>query len=287
MRVRAEVAITLPLTGWSRSMALQDKVREVVCRNSSREVWRQWTSRLAGHAPGCIRVALVAGSAVLAGLLASFVVLTTIVLLFFRFVDPPMSALMLGQALTGGKVEQRWVSLDQISPNLIRAVISSEDGQFCSHYGVDFGEFAAALRKAERNGLEDVRGASTISMQVAKNLFLWPSKDLIRKGLELGITVVMEQVWPKKRILEVYLNIAEWGPGVFGAEAAARHHFSKPAARLSAREAALMAASLPNPHRRVAGKPGPGTRRLARIVEARARSAGRRVACVLPQRTAR
>lgn len=232
-------------------------------------------------------MALVGGSAVLAGLLASFVVLTTIVLLFFRFVDPPMSALMLGQALTGGKVDQRWVGLDQISPNLIRAVITSEDGQFCSHNGIDFRELELAMRKAGRDGLDDVRGASTISMQVSKNLFLWPSKDLIRKGLELGITTIMEQVWPKRRILEVYLNIAEWGPGVFGAEAAARHHFRKSAARLSAREAALLAASLPNPHRRIAGKPGPGTRRLAGIVEARARTATRRAACVLPARNTR
>ena len=268
-------------------MVLQDKVREVLCRNSFPEGARGWSSRLASQSLGCTRVALVAGSAVLAGLLASFVVLMAAVLLFFRFVDPPMSALMLGQALAGGKVEQRWVGLDQISPHLIRAVMSSEDAQFCSHYGVDFGELEAALRKAERNGLEDARGASTISMQVAKNLFLWPSKDLIRKGLELGITVIMEQVWPKRRILEVYLNIAEWGPGVFGAEAAARHHFRKSAARLTPREAALLAASLPNPHRRVAGAPGPGTRRLAGIVEARARSASRRVACVLPQRPAR
>src|SRR5690606_41548965 len=103
------------------------------------------------------------------------------------------------------------------SPNLDRAVISSVDALFCRHYGVDLGEFAAALRKAEGNGLDDVRGASTITMQVAKNLFLWPSKDLLRKGLEIGIADVMEQIWPKRRILEVYLNIAEWGPGIFGA----------------------------------------------------------------------
>lgn len=265
-------------------MALQDRLREVVRGNSSREA-SAWTSRLTSQMPECLRVALIAGSVALGALLAGFLVLTTTVLLFFRFVDPPMSTLMLGQALTGGKVEQRWVGLEQISPHLVRAVISSEDGQFCSHNGIDFRELELALRKAERNGLDDVRGASTISMQVSKNLFLWPSKDLVRKGLELGITMVMEQVWPKRRILEVYLNIAEWGPGIFGAEAAARHHFRKSAARLSPREAALMAASLPNPHRRIAGKPGPGTRRLAQIVEARARSAGR--TCILPPRAAR
>lgn len=263
-------------------MAWQDRVREAKCSTPPAESPRQWASALARHAPGCLRLALVAGSAALAALVAGFVTLIAVVLLVLRFVDPPMSALMLGHALTGGKVEQRWVGLDQISPHLVRAVISSEDGQFCSHNGIDFRELELALRKAERNGLDDVRGASTISMQVAKNLFLWPSKTLFRKGLELGITVVMELVWPKRRILEVYLNIAEWGPGVFGAEAAARHHFRKSAARLGPHEAALMAAALPNPIRRVAGAPGPGTRRLAQIVEARARSAGGRVACVLP-----
>ncbi len=265
-------------------MALQDKVREVLYGLPAREASEDWPARLASHAPACLRVALIGGSVALAGLLGAFVVLSSVLLLFFRFVDPPMSTLMLGQALTGSKIEQRWVDFDRISPNLVRAVISSEDAQFCRHYGVDLGEFAAALRKAEGNGLDDVRGASTITMQVAKNLFLWPSKDLLRKGLEIGIAVVMEQIWPKQRILEVYLNIAEWGPGVFGAEAAAQHHFKKPASRLSPREAALLAASLPNPHRRVAGKPGPHTRRIAQIVQARARSAGERTACVLPPR---
>lgn len=259
-------------------MALQDKVRGGSADISS---GLDWVSRLVNHVPGCIRVALIGGFAALAALLAGFVVLASVVLLFFRFVDPPMSALMMSQTLTGRTIDHRWVDLDQISPNLVRAVISSEDARFCSHYGVDFGELEAAIRKAGRSGLGEVRGASTISMQVAKNLFLWPSKDLVRKGLELGITVIMEQLWPKRRILEVYLNIAEWGPGVFGAEAAARHHFRKPASRLTAQEAALLAASLPNPHRRVAGAAGPGTRRVAQIIEGRARAAGWRTACVL------
>lgn len=265
-------------------MALQERVREALRATPSRDAFQDRISRLAVHAPSCCRVALVGGSAALAGLLMAFLVVSTSILLFLRFVDPPASMLMLGRALTGESVDQRWVDLDQISPNLVRAVISSEDGQFCTHFGVDLRELEAALRNAERTGLDEVRGASTITMQVAKNLFLWPSKDLLRKGLELGIAVVMEQVWPKHRILEVYLNIAEWGPGIFGAEAAARHHFRKPAARLTSYEAALMAASLPNPHRRIAGKPGPHTRRIAGIVQARARTASRRVSCVLPRR---
>lgn len=266
-------------------MSLQDKVREVVFRSPSHDLSQPWVSRLSANARGCVRVALIGGSAALGALLAGFFSIVLVLLLIFRFVDPPMSALMLGQALAGGKVDQRWVSLDEISPNLVRAVISSEDGQFCSHFGVDFRELEHALRKAGQDGLDSARGASTISMQVAKNLFLWPSKDLLRKGLELGITVIMEQVWSKRRILEVYLNIAEWGPGIFGAEAAARHHFRKSAARLTAQEAALLAASLPNPHRRVAGSAGPGTRRIAQIVATRARSLGRRAACVLPYRS--
>lgn len=265
-------------------MALQDRVRDALGGAPSRQALKDWASRMARHAPSCARVALVGGSAALAGLLALFLGVSTVLLLFFRFVDPPMSTLMLGRALTGGAVEQRWVNLDEVSPHLIRAVISSEDGQFCSHYGVDLRELEAALRRAERSGFDDVRGASTITMQVAKNLFLWPSKDLLRKGLELGVAVVMEQVWPKRRILEVYLNIAEWGPGVFGAEAAARYHFKKSAAGLSSYESALLAASLPNPHRRIAGRPGPHTQRIARIVQSRARSASHRVSCVLPPR---
>ncbi|MFO7297505.1 MAG: monofunctional biosynthetic peptidoglycan transglycosylase [Proteobacteria bacterium] len=268
-------------------MALQDKVREALRVAPWREESQSWGSRLVAHIPGCTRVALIGGVTALGAVLAAFVILVGAFLLVFRFINPPATPLMVWQALNGKEIEQRWVSLDQISPNLIRAVISSEDGQFCYHYGVDLREMQAVLRQAEQNGLSDARGASTITMQVAKNLFLWPSRDLFRKGLELGIAVLMEQIWPKRRILEVYLNIAEWGPGVFGAEAAARHHFHKPAAKLTARESALLAASLPNPHQRVASTPGPGMRRVAQIVQARARQGSERFACVLPARQAR
>jgi monofunctional biosynthetic peptidoglycan transglycosylase len=244
-------------------------------------VQQPWLLRLLRNVPKCLKQALIHGSIALAGGAALVTALIVVALLLFRFVDPPMTPLMLAQRLTGQSIEQRWVRLEQISPNLIRAVITSEDGQFCWHRGIDFREMALAMKNAEDDGLEDVRGASTISMQVAKNLFLWNSKDLIRKGLEIWVTLAMEVLWPKQRILEVYLNIAEWGPGVFGAEAAARHHFRKPAARLTEREAALLAASLPNPIARDAGQPGPGTRRLASIIEARTRSASARTACIL------
>ena len=240
-----------------------------------------WQQRMARNVPKCLKQAAIYGTLALAAGVALLAVLTVAGLLLFRFVDPPMSTLMLAQRLTGQSIEQRWVRLEQISPNLVRAVITSEDGQFCWHRGIDFREMALAMKNADGEGLEDIRGASTISMQVAKNLFLWPSKDLIRKGLELWVTLAMEVMWPKQRILEVYLNIAEWGPGIFGAEAAARHHFRKPAARLTEREAALLAASLPNPIARDAGQPGPGTRRIASTIEARTRSASARTACIL------
>ncbi|MCB1514295.1 MAG: monofunctional biosynthetic peptidoglycan transglycosylase, partial [Hyphomicrobiaceae bacterium] len=169
----------------------------------------------------------------------------------------------------------------RISRNLQRAVIVSEDGRFCQHWGIDPREILAAIKRA-RNGVP--RGASTITMQVAKNLFLWSSKSYVRKLLELPLTLALEVIWSKERILEVYLNIAEWGPGVFGAEAAARHHFGKSAARLSQNEAALLAVALPNPIRRDAGEPGRGTSRLASIIVARMRSAGPVTSCIARSR---
>ena len=133
---------------------------------------------------------------------------------------------------------------------------------------------------AERIG-EDVRGASTISMQVSKNLFLWADRSYLRKAAEIPMTLMMEQVWTKARIMEVYLNIVEWGPGIFGAEAAARHHFKKPASRLSEREAVLLAVALPNPITRVASRPSPRLVQVANIVERRSRSLGTRADCAL------
>jgi monofunctional biosynthetic peptidoglycan transglycosylase len=241
---------------------------------------RAWLVRLARNAAGCIKVSIVSGTRGLVLATFALVALVAGVLLLFRFVDPPVSSLMVQQWAAGVPIVQRWVPLEQISPHLIRAVVMSEDGEFCGHGGIDFHEMEIAFDHAGRDGTDTVRGASTISMQVAKNLFLWPSKTYLRKGLELIITVAMEQLWPKRRILEVYLNIAEWGPGIFGAEAAARYHFGKPPLRLSEREAALLAVVLPNPVEREAGNPGPGTRRLANTIERRMRAAGRRIDCI-------
>jgi monofunctional biosynthetic peptidoglycan transglycosylase len=213
------------------------------------------------------------GLAALAGLLLALVVL-------YRWVDPPASTLILGQRLAGTPITQRWVPLERISPNLISAVVLSEDGAFCRHHGVDWGELKEAIESAN-DGI--ARGGSTISMQVVKNLFLWPSRNYIRKALEIPLTYVIEAAWSKQRILEIYLNIAEWGPGIFGAEAAARYHFRKSAATLNPREAALLAVSLPNPFDRQAGRPGPGTARLADNLLLRMRAGQGNTACVRPR----
>jgi monofunctional glycosyltransferase len=236
------------------------------------------------HTVRCIPAALKGGTRGLLWMLLGFAVLTTAGLLVFRQVDPPLSALMLGQKLGGQTIDNRWVTIDRISPHLVRAIILSEDSQFCSHHGIDVTEMKALMAKAEQTGDESLlRGGSTISMQVVKNLYLWPGKNLVRKGLEMAITLPMEKLWSKRRIMEVYLNIAEWGPGIFGAEAASQHHFSKPASRLTQKEAALLAVSLPNPFDRVAGNPGVGTQRLGQRIEARMRAAGvARFRCVLP-----
>lgn len=209
---------------------------------------------------------------------AGYLAIVLVLIGLYRFVDPPGSNLMAIRWLAGNEIEQSWVPLEQISPNLVRAVIASEDDRFCVHWGIDPGAIKAAIEKAA-DGLP--RGASTISMQVTKNMFLWPSKSFVRKAIELPLTLIMELWWPKSRVLEMYLNVAEWGPGVFGAEAAARYHFQKSAQRLSEREAALLAASLPNPIRRDAGDPGPQTSQKASIIQARMRASREPADCVL------
>ena len=207
----------------------------------------------------------------------------TLALLAYRHVDPPTSTLMLGQYLTGRTLAQRWVPLERMSPNLIRAVIASEDGNFCRHRGVDWSAIDEALDKAAEDGGRP-RGASTISMQTVKNLLLWPQAHYIRKVLELPLAYLAELAWGKRRILELYLNIAEWGPGIFGAEAAAQYHFRKSAAALSVQEAALLAVSLPNPIERNAGRPGEGTQRLGRRIERRGARPTLPLGCLGPLR---
>jgi monofunctional biosynthetic peptidoglycan transglycosylase len=197
---------------------------------------------------------------------------TAIPVALFRSVPPPTSAFMLrshfSDPATGWpceRVEQRWVDWEQISPHLPIAVVLAEDQRFRQHRGFDFRSIAEAVKE---RGQGRVRGASTISQQLAKNLFLWPGRSLLRKGLEAWFTIWIELAWPKRRILEVYLNVAQFGPCVFGAEAASRRFFDVAAAELEPEQAALLAAVLPNPLRLRAHNPGPYAReRTAEILE--------------------
>jgi monofunctional biosynthetic peptidoglycan transglycosylase len=157
-------------------------------------------------------------------------------------------------------------------------VMASEDGGFCRHWGVDFGAISLVLRQGGGNGPS--RGASTIAMQTAKNLYLWPLPTYVRKPLEIPMALWLNLIWSKRRTLEVYLNIAEWGEGIYGIEAASQHYFKKPAARLNAREAAQLAVSLPNPIRRDAGSPTRRLRNLAGLITNRARNSSGYFDCV-------
>ncbi len=191
---------------------------------------------------------------------------------FYR-VGHPVSALMAWRYLTGAPVSRQWIDLAAISPALPRAVVAAEDAKFCSHHGIDWDALRDAIDDAEEG--EAARGGSTITQQVAKNLFLWPGRSVVRKALELPLAFWIDLVLPKPRILEIYLNIAELGPtGQFGAEAGSAYAFGHPASALAPREAALLAAVLPNPVRRSARNPGPGVRHLAAIYAARAQAAG-------------
>jgi monofunctional biosynthetic peptidoglycan transglycosylase len=186
--------------------------------------------------------------------------------LIHTVVPPPTTLLMVQQAVAGFGLDYRWRSLNRISPRLVEAVIASEDARFCSHDGFDFKAIEKAMDSNARG--RRVRGGSTISQQTAKNVFLWPGRSWVRKGLEAGYTVLIETFWSKRRIMEVYLNVAEWAPGVYGAEAAARHWYGKSADKLTAREAARLAAILPSPRRYSASAPGPYVRRRASRVQA-------------------
>lgn len=191
----------------------------------------------------------------------------------------PVSTLMIGDLVTFRSYDRRWVGLDDIAPVLRNSVIMSEDGQFCSHHGIDLAELKSVIDDAIAG--EKTRGASTITMQTVKNLFLWPRPfETFRKIVELPLAAYFDLVMPKRRILEIYLNIAEWGPGVYGIEAAAQHHFGRSAGKLTARQAALLAVTLPNPIIRNPAKPGPGLQRLARVIERRAAHAGAYVGCL-------
>jgi monofunctional biosynthetic peptidoglycan transglycosylase len=191
---------------------------------------------------------------------------------------PPVSTLMLARKIEGKAYERTYVGLKDVAPALVASVIASEDAHFCREGGVDWGALHEVLNERGKNGPS--RGASTITMQVAKNLFLWPGRSTIRKGVEIGMALVLGKVWSKPRTIEIYLNIAEWGDGLFGIEAAAQHYFHKRARDLDERESALLAAALPNPIKRDAGHPTAFQRvRAARIV-ARAQGSAEWLDCL-------
>jgi monofunctional biosynthetic peptidoglycan transglycosylase len=204
--------------------------------------------------------------------------LSVLLVLVLRWVPPPFTALMIERKIESWIDGQRidlqrsWRPWKQLPDSLKMAVIAAEDQKFASHWGFDIDAIRAALAHNERGG--SLRGASTLSQQVAKNLFLWPGRSWVRKGLEVWFTAWIELLWPKQRILEVYLNSVEWGDGIFGAEAAAQHHFGVDAARLSSAQASQLAAVLPNPREWNAGDPGPHVRRRAGWIRQQARQLG-------------
>lgn len=187
----------------------------------------------------------------------------------YRFVPPPLTYLMVQRAFEGRGFERKWVPLEDISPNLVRAVIAAEDARFCEHNGFDLEAIEKAY-KANQSG-KKLRGGSTITQQTAKNVFLWPQRDWVRKGLEAWFTVLIELGWGKPRIMEVYLNSIEWGPGIYGAEAAAQENFGVPASKLTQVQAARLAAILPKPLGWKAAKPGPYVKRRAGAINRNAR----------------
>jgi monofunctional glycosyltransferase len=190
----------------------------------------------------------------------------------------PVSTLMLARMAQGKSYERVYTPLGAIAPAALAAVIASEDATFCDNDGVDWGALREVLSGAGRHGPS--RGASTITMQTAKNLFLWPGRSAIRKGLEIGMALVLGKAWSKARTLEIYLNIAEWGDGLYGIEAAARRYFHKSASGLNPHEAALLATSLPNPVHRNPARPSALQRRLALNLQAKAREVAERLDCL-------
>jgi monofunctional biosynthetic peptidoglycan transglycosylase len=225
------------------------------------------------------RVGRIARAFVIA--LLVLIVLPYLIAPFYRFINP-VSTLMLWRWATFERVQREWVPIAGVSHNLTLAVIVAEDGRFCTHHGIDLAELWHAIRDAD--DLSDARGGSTITQQVTKNLFLWQSRSFVRKALELPLSLWVDLVLPKARILEIYLNVAEWGPdGEFGAQAGARRAFNRPVSQLSAGQAALLASVLPNPVDRDARQPSPGMRRIAGIHLRRMGLMARHDACVRPR----
>ena len=236
------------MVGWSRAGRASSTPRPG-------RAWRRWLGRAA----------------------LAFLLGPPLVLLAYRFVPPLGTPLMLKRLAQGHGLEREWVPLSRISPHLARAVIASEDNLFCRHWGLD----TAALREQVGRALdgERARGASTITQQTAKNLLLWEGRDPVRKLLEAWLSPQLELILGKRRILEIYLNVIETGPGLYGAEAAARRYFGKSAAKLTPREAAMIAATLPAPLRRSPAKPTRYLQGRARVIEVRVGQLGPLLDC--------
>lgn len=212
-----------------------------------------------------------------------FVILCLVITGFaflYRSVPPPLSALMVWRMASVDKTDYQWRPLNEISRNLVYAVISSEDGRFCKHNGVDWLAVEDVLEKMKGRAGVKPRGASTISMQVARNLFLWPSRSYVRKALEIPVAYMIDALWTKRRMMEIYLNIIELGPGIYGAEAAAQYYFNRSAERLSRAQSALLAASLPNPLGRNPAKPSRKLRRIGKAIEKRIGAAKAYSTCI-------
>jgi len=203
--------------------------------------------------------------AVLAAAIIVLFVGPVITVAIYRFVPPPLTVLMIERLFEGHGLDRRWVPLRQISPNLVRALIAAEDARFCEHHGFDVSAIQKAM--AANDAGKKLRGGSTISQQTAKNVFLWPHRDWVRKGLEAWFTVLIEVGWGKERIMEVYLNTIEWGPGVYGAEAAAQANFHIHARDLTAAQADRLAAIVPKPLAWKAARPGPYVQRRSGRIE--------------------
>lgn len=216
------------------------------------------------HVPLWRRIAVGSGLTV-----AGVVLLVHLYALALTFLPVPGTILMTQRGLAGADVRRDWTNLDDISPHLVRAVIAAEDAGFCAHGGIDWEAIEKAREFNRRNEGKRRRGGSTISQQTAKNVFFWNGGGMARKAGEAWMTLVIEKVWGKPRIMEMYLNVAEWGDGLFGAEAAAQARFGKSAADLTAQEAALLAAVLPSPNKWRADKPGPYVQRRSATIRSR------------------
>lgn len=244
-------------------MAVQTVSGERTRKRSMRRNKHPWLRR-------ALRVLLVIAAAILLSIVA------------FRFINPPITPVMLAEKLRGHTLRREWVPLEDMSRQLPIAAISSEDGRFCAHWGVDWSAVKEAID--EGGGLGAFRGASTIPMQTAKNLYLWSGRSYVRKAIEVPLAYVMSALWSKARMMEVYLNVAQFGRGIFGVEAASRYYFKKSAADLTRREAVLLVAALPNPRFRNPAKPSRRMLLVARSIERRLPIMVPRSACVFPQR---